>query len=96
MGHYKWITYKGYRLRAPGSFLEWEKEHDCGCGPGDMGNRLVPDSIFKVVITPACCVHDYSYGIGETEEEKLMQTLSYSETGFVLSSKNHGIELCLF
>jgi hypothetical protein len=41
-----------------------------GCGPGGVGDWLVPDSIWGLNIKPACFIHDYMYAVGETEEDK--------------------------
>ena len=65
---YEWTTYKGYRLRAPEEFDP--SQIVGGCGPGKWGNRLIPNSILGVDISPACDIHDFCYLIGKTEEER--------------------------
>jgi hypothetical protein len=43
-----------------------------GCGPGGIGDFLVPDTIYGLSIKPACQVHDWDYRFGEghSEEER--------------------------
>jgi hypothetical protein len=41
-----------------------------GCGPGDIGDYFVPDSIWGVSVKPCCNIHDYMYYVGETEEDR--------------------------
>jgi len=43
-----------------------------GCGPGGIGDWLVPDTIYGLSIKPACQVHDWDYRFGEghSEEER--------------------------
>ena len=43
---------------------------DGGCGPGNFGDRLVPDSILGVNIKPACYLHDCRYSEADTPEKK--------------------------
>ena len=54
------------KLRAPQSFWEaTELEVDAvtgGCGPGGVGDYLVPDTIWGLSIFLACRVHDWMYG----------------------------------
>lgn len=40
-----------------------------GCGSG-WNAKLVPDSIYLLNITRACCVHDYMYEVGTTIADK--------------------------
>jgi hypothetical protein len=41
-----------------------------GCGPGEIGDWLVPDDFLGDPVRPPCEVHDWMYGEGETEEDK--------------------------
>ena len=45
-----------------------------GCGPGDIGDYLVPDNILGVSVREACRVHDWYYRFfeGNTEEDRRM------------------------
>jgi len=59
-------------LYAPKEY--WEGDHkgrDCrGCGPGGIGDWLVPDTIWGLNVRDACHIHDYMYDVGETELDK--------------------------
>jgi hypothetical protein len=46
---WQWITIKGHKLRAPEGFLESDFL-ERGCGPGEFGNKLVPDKILGLSI----------------------------------------------
>ena len=41
-----------------------------GCGPGTFGDKLVPDAIWGLSITPACEVHDFMYARGKTSADR--------------------------
>jgi hypothetical protein len=43
-----------------------------GCGPGVIGDRLVPDKLLGVCITPACRIHDlmYYYSVNDYDKKK--------------------------
>lgn len=41
-----------------------------GCGPGGIGDKLVPDTLWFLNIRPACRVHDYMYWRGRTLADK--------------------------
>ncbi len=77
---YKWAVYKNYKLRTLEEFDS--SEIVGGCGPGEWGDPLVPDSILGVDISPACDIHDYAYLIGETEEEKTNADIELFANGF--------------
>lgn len=61
-------------LHAPLSFFETEELTlnlmIGGCGPGKIGDALVPDTIYGLNITPACAIHDYEYSTGKSTLEK--------------------------
>jgi hypothetical protein len=78
---WRWITIKDYRLRAPEGFLE-SKFLNRGCGPGEFGDKLVPDKILGLSIQICCAIHDYSYRIGRTEEEKTNADIELFANGF--------------
>ena len=43
-----------------------------GCGPGGIGDYLVPDTLYGVInVKDACRIHDYMYAVGETHKEKV-------------------------
>ena len=41
-----------------------------GCGPGGLGDYLVPDCIWGLCITPSCAIHDWMYHWGVTRTDK--------------------------
>jgi len=59
--------YKGYKLAAPKSFWDADQElRDAvvgGCGPGGSGDRLVPDTMYLLKVTPACAIHDWCFAV---------------------------------
>jgi len=54
-------------LRATKGQLE---ECTGGCGPGGVGDMLVPDTIWFLSIRDACKIHDWMYTWGVTREDK--------------------------
>ena len=46
-----------------------------GCGPGGLGDWVVPDTMYFESVFLACQVHDWMYGEGETEEDKFIADL---------------------
>lgn len=50
-------------LYAPKEFWDLpEAQRQGRCGPGEgLGDKLVPDHILGVKITPACSIHDYMF-----------------------------------
>ncbi|CCK81183.1 MULTISPECIES: hypothetical protein [Desulfobacula] len=69
----------GYTLAAPRSFWETSKEIRSevvnGCGPGGLGDFMVPDTVYFVSIKAACMIHDWCF------------TVFNSEAGFKLSNQ---------
>ena len=57
--------YQGYLLAAPLSFWnapeELRNEITGGCGPGGIGDYLVPDKIWGLDMFPACKIHDWTF-----------------------------------
>lgn len=43
-----------------------------GCGPGGVGDFLVPDTMWLLSVKPACSIHDYMYRWGLTEEDRAL------------------------
>lgn len=41
-----------------------------GCGPGRLGDLLVPDTVWGLSVKPACSIHDFMYQIGEVEADR--------------------------
>ena len=64
-------------LWAPKEYWELTEEQlrdligEGGCGPGGVGDYLVPDKLYGVInVKPACEIHDYMYAVGVVEEDK--------------------------
>ena len=85
---WQWSTYKGYRLRAPEGFDP--SQIVGGCGPGKWGDRLIPNSILGVDISPACDIHDYCYLIGETEEGRTNADIELFANAFRILKQQSG------
>ncbi len=70
----KEIEIEGWNLLVPESFLNaTEEEIDNktgGCGPGEIGDWFVPDTMYGESVYLACRIHDWMYGEGETIEDK--------------------------
>ncbi|MHC4184133.1 MAG: hypothetical protein ACYSR0_12370, partial [Planctomycetota bacterium] len=51
------------KLFAPPGYWETDKKirDSWGCGPGGLGDYLVPDTILGLSVKPACQIHDYYY-----------------------------------
>ena len=63
----------GYNLAAPESFWYYLGfgndlcEVINGCGPGGIGDVLVPDTAYGLSLKPACKIHDWMYTIYNDE-----------------------------
>lgn len=61
----------GYDLAAPESFWTFQDQDMSaavnGCGPGGVGDFLVPDTVYGLSIKPACKIHDWMYTIYNDE-----------------------------
>lgn len=62
---------KFYRLIIPKGFRGSAAEMSGGCGPDGSLFDLVPDNFIGVDISLCCKIHDYLYGIGGSEEDKI-------------------------
>ncbi len=64
----------GVPLTAPRSYWEMpESERNLiasGCGPGRIGDYLVPDTVLGLSIRPACHIHDWMYHFGRSYDDK--------------------------
>lgn len=50
--------------------IGYNRNRPCnGCGSG-WNSKLVPDRIYLLNITRACCIHDYMYEVGTTQLHK--------------------------
>jgi hypothetical protein len=41
-----------------------------GCGPGGLGDYIVPDTLYGLSVKPACAIHDWQYHYGVTLADK--------------------------
>lgn len=57
-------------LFAPPGYWKIPENDRGGCGPGSLGDWLVPDTIYGLSIKPACSIHDYMYSVGECDDDK--------------------------
>jgi len=63
----------GYNLAGPESFWYYlGLGNDLsgvinGCGPGGLGDFLIPDTIYGLSVKPACKIHDWMYTIYNDE-----------------------------
>jgi len=81
----KWILklaeIEGFTLLVPTTFLEATPEEiekkTGGCGPGNIGDWFVPDTMYGESIFLACQIHDWMYGEGETLEDKKWADITF-------------------
>jgi len=75
------LAVQQFGLKAPSPFRDLSV-HDIiaqlpsggGCGPGQAGDKYIPDIIWGLNIKPCCTVHDWEYQEAEkakTEEERM-------------------------
>jgi len=62
------------KLYAPESYWEADPKVRAvvtgGCGPGKLGDWLVPDTLYGLSVRPACEIHDWMYAVGDTLSDK--------------------------
>lgn len=59
-----------------------------GCGPGGIGDMLVPDRLWFCSVKPACKVHDWMYTWGCTEDDKkIADDLFLENMEFIIDAK---------
>lgn len=62
------------QLYAPKAYWDMDPkmvdEITGGCGPGGVGDRFVPDTVYLLSIFDACRIHDWMYRFGETLADK--------------------------
>jgi len=81
----KWILeladVEGLMLVVPKTFLEATPEEienkTSGCGPGDIGDWFVPDTIYGESVFFACQIHDWMYGEGDNIDDKKWADLTF-------------------
>lgn len=56
---------EGVKLYAPINFWDFKikelKERGYGCGPGGLGNKIIPDSMYLLCVWWPCAIHDHMY-----------------------------------
>ena len=59
------------KLFAPKEYWNVPKEirNSWGCGPGGLGDWLVPDTVYGLSIKSACMIHDWYYRHYEDDTE---------------------------
>jgi hypothetical protein len=59
-------------LFAPAAYwrLPESERARMGCGPGYLGDLIVPDTMWLLSVKSACSVHDYMYRVGEVEFDR--------------------------
>ena len=48
-----------------------------GCGAGEFGDYLVPDTLLGLDIKPCCQRHDYMYSVGVYAEDKKLADMAF-------------------
>lgn len=72
------IKYRGFNLYAiPGFECSRFYEADTSCGPGTIGDMIIPDRLFGLRMTPACNIHDHGYALARTCESKLNADMAF-------------------
>lgn len=65
---------EGFRLVAPKTYWNASQEEieakTGGCGPGNIGDWFVPDTMYGESVFLACQIHDWMYGEGKNKEDK--------------------------
>lgn len=66
------IKLDGYSLQVPKSFKaaseELIKNVTGGCGPGGLGDRVVPDTMWLLKVTAACKIHDWTFQVWNDDQ----------------------------
>ena len=62
------------------------EENTGGCGPGGLGDWLVPDNILGENIRPACKIHDWMYYKGITEEDRFIADSIFLQNMLIIVS----------
>jgi hypothetical protein len=55
-----------------------------GCGPGGIGDKLVPDTVWGLSIFEACQRHDFAYHFGTTGEDKARADYDFLRNMFAI------------
>lgn len=82
-----------YNLKAPDGF--WKINMPLlvkligsgGCGPGKIGDKLIPDTIYCLSIKPACAIHDFCYAFASNEDARYRADKIFLDNMFSLIDK---------
>lgn len=93
MNKYMSDNYHGYNLRAIEEFWNLTpiqvSEIAHGCGPGSgWKEKIIPDTILGICITPACNIHDVEYHFGDTHEDKEEADLNLIHNALLINNKD--------
>lgn len=50
-----------------------------GCGPGGVGDYLVPDTMYGLSVKLACQIHDWQYHYGVTFQDKINADMNFKD-----------------
>jgi hypothetical protein len=85
---------EGFTLVAPTTFWDASEndieEKTGGCGPGEIGDWFVPDTMYGESVFLACQIHDWMYGEGINQEDKLWADLVFGLNMRLLILSNSG------
>ena len=64
-------TFDGIQFVIPASGFQWPhptfKGFPTCCGAGKVGDKVIPDSIWGVNISPACFIHDQMWALASAD-----------------------------
>ena len=58
-----------------------------GCGPGHIGDKLVPDKIYGLNVRSACKRHDMAWYLAETPEDRVLSDCMFLCNLLLLNDK---------
>ena len=80
------ISTPGYKALSPAA-----KAEICnGCGSAKAKFDFIPDTIYGLIITEACDIHDYDYHVGETEEDRQAADLRFLNNLMIIVNMKGG------
>jgi len=89
------IEREGFTLVAPMSFANANEdlieERTGGCGPGNIGDWFVPDTMYGESVYLACQIHDWMYSEGKTLKDKRVADLVFLVNMTLLVTADSGM-----
>ena len=67
-----------------------------GCGPGVLGDRLIPDTVYGICITNACMIHDWCYRFVETTQDQATADMMFLHNMLVIIHQKSKSKVLLF